>query len=154
MYFIVFLGADSELVIREGLYSSGKLLQTLTNQTIHQNDTMPIEHITEQYVGFYIYLRAVLSSKSRLSIIYSAFSYKDCFPNADFYCLNHRCIPLQLSCDTFNHCGDNSDEPATCSHGKHNVPYEHDKCYNIAPEQILSHILIGKRPCLDFLNIF
>ncbi|XP_036138888.1 uncharacterized protein LOC105831571 [Monomorium pharaonis] len=38
----------------------------------------------------------------------------DCFASTDFLCQNHRCIPSQLNCDDFDHCGDNSDEPVKC----------------------------------------
>ena len=41
----------------------------------------------------------------------------DCFTGSDFLCQNHRCISNQLNCDGFDHCGDNSDEPATCTRG-------------------------------------
>lgn len=30
-------------------------------------------------------------------------------------CQNQRCISLMLQCDGFDHCGDNSDEPESCS---------------------------------------
>lgn len=33
-------------------------------------------------------------------------------------CKNHKCIPGQLQCDGFDHCGDNSDEPESCKDGK------------------------------------
>lgn len=32
-------------------------------------------------------------------------------------CKNHKCIPGQLQCDGFDHCGDNSDEPDSCKDG-------------------------------------
>ena len=44
-------------------------------------------------------------------------AFADCFAGSDFLCRNHRCIPSQLNCDGFDHCGDNSDEPATCFRG-------------------------------------
>lgn len=35
-----------------------------------------------------------------------------------FECQNQKRIPLQLQCDGFDHCGDNSDEPESCKLGK------------------------------------
>jgi hypothetical protein len=48
--------------------------------------------------------------QSRLS-----FHSAECYTGTEFMCQNQRCIPLQLQCDGFNHCGDNSDEPEECS---------------------------------------
>lgn len=45
-------------------------------------------------------------------------TFADCFAGSDFLCRNHRCIPSELNCDGFDHCGDNSDEPTTCFRGK------------------------------------
>lgn len=42
----------------------------------------------------------------------------ECFTGSDYLCQNHRCIPAQLHCDGFDHCGDNSDEPDTCTRGQ------------------------------------
>lgn len=42
----------------------------------------------------------------------------DCQGGLDFLCHNLRCISLLLTCDGFDHCGDESDEPANCSQGK------------------------------------
>lgn len=65
------------------------------------------------------------------------FVHTDCYVGSEFLCQNHRCIPIQLHCgnflrlsivtiaiafsivlDGFDHCGDNSDEPDSCSAGK------------------------------------
>lgn len=37
-----------------------------------------------------------------------------CYSLTDLMCQNHRCVPKMLRCDGFDHCGDNSDEPASC----------------------------------------
>ncbi|XP_046688636.1 vitellogenin receptor-like [Homalodisca vitripennis] len=60
----------------------------------------------------------MFSSVSRLAIVYTSFTYMDCFTGSDYLCQNHRCIPAQLHCDGFDHCGDNSDEPDTCTRGQ------------------------------------
>lgn len=39
-----------------------------------------------------------------------------------FECHNRKRIPLQLQCDGFDHCGDNSDELDTCQLGKLDWP--------------------------------
>lgn len=33
---------------------------------------------------------------------------------SEFLCENRKCIPIQLHCDGFDHCGDGSDEPESC----------------------------------------
>ncbi|KAF0758165.1 CUB domain-containing protein [Aphis craccivora] len=42
----------------------------------------------------------------------------------EFACTNGRCIPNQLECDGFDHCGDNSDESSQCfeAHVAYTVP--------------------------------
>lgn len=100
------------------------------------------EHIAPVTSGFHVSLRGTFGPNSQLAIAYAAFSYTgetgfamriidiaclfsflmmslvpDCFTGTDFLCQNHRCIPRQLNCDGFDHCGDNSDEPATCFQG-------------------------------------
>lgn len=49
-----------------------------------------------------------------------SFFFPDCPGGLDFLCHNLRCISMLLNCDGFDHCGDNSDEPPTCSEGKVN----------------------------------
>lgn len=39
----------------------------------------------------------------------------ECYAGTEFLCQNQRCIPLILQCDGFNQCGDNSDEPESCT---------------------------------------
>lgn len=103
------------------------------------------EHVAPVTNGFHVSLRGTFGPSSHLAIAYAAFSYMgercprgrragrtianplflpatirnftDCFAGSDFLCRNHRCIPNQLHCDGFDHCGDNSDEPATCFRG-------------------------------------
>ncbi|XP_046403338.1 uncharacterized protein LOC124168961 [Ischnura elegans] len=72
------------------------------------------EHVLPLEVGFYVTLSGTFAHESRLSIVYTAFSYMDCFAGSDFLCKNHRCIPGRLTCDGFDHCGDASDEPPSC----------------------------------------
>ncbi|XP_044733755.1 uncharacterized protein LOC123296358 [Chrysoperla carnea] len=106
---------ESVLTIREGLTSDKPLLETITYPSIENfQSKSQHEHVVLLNIGFYVHLRGVFSSKTRIAIAYTAFGYKDCFSGSDFFCHNHRCIPAQLSCDSFDHCGDNSDEPVTC----------------------------------------
>lgn len=64
--------------------------------------------------GFYVHLRATFKLQSRMALVYTAFSYLDCFMGSEFLCKNRKCIPVQLRCDGFDHCGDGSDEPDSC----------------------------------------
>lgn len=43
---------------------------------------------------------------------------------SEFLCENHRCIPIQLHCDGFDHCGDRSDEPESCDIGKISIQFK------------------------------
>ena len=40
---------------------------------------------------------------------------RTCHPDRQFTCTNGRCIDKAWMCDVDNDCGDNSDEPTTCS---------------------------------------
>lgn len=60
----------------------------------------------EIFIYFFKYLNHLTNALFKLT--------SDCFSGSDFLCQNHRCIPSQLNCDGFDHCGDNSDEPTTC----------------------------------------
>lgn len=88
----------------------------------------PSSHLAIAYAAFSYMGKCVLDDdKTRGSClipmpsIYTFCSFliglnvADCFAGTDFLCQNHKCIPSQLNCDGFDHCGDNSDEPATCS---------------------------------------
>ncbi|KAG5678028.1 hypothetical protein PVAND_007735 [Polypedilum vanderplanki] len=48
----------------------------------------------------------------------------ECYTGTEFMCQNQRCIPLILQCDGFNHCGDNSDEPESCTEQWENSLYD------------------------------
>ncbi|XP_059489398.1 uncharacterized protein LOC132204719 isoform X2 [Neocloeon triangulifer] len=106
-------GGNTDLVVRQGLTSEGVTVENLRSPVSEASSRLLREMIIPVDVGFYISLRGVFSSRSKLSIVYAAFSYMDCFAGADFLCKNHRCISTRLTCDGFDHCGDNSDEPTT-----------------------------------------
>lgn len=122
----------SELVIKQGLTSDRPELERLAYPNKSKNGTSLIVPVT---TGFYISLKGIFGQDSRLAIVYSVYSYMsklgscgletklinafllDCFMGSEFLCGNHRCIPIQLHCDSFDHCGDKSDEPESCSLG-------------------------------------
>uniref|UniRef100_A0A1B6DQF5 CUB domain-containing protein n=2 Tax=Clastoptera arizonana TaxID=38151 RepID=A0A1B6DQF5_9HEMI len=110
------MAGSTELTVRQGLTSEGTVLETIRHPVAQLGMTRPRrEHLLPLNVGFYVSLRGSFSSASRIAIVYTAFTYMDCFTGSDFLCQNHRCIPAQLHCDGFDHCGDNSDEPDTCT---------------------------------------
>lgn len=122
----------SELIIRQGITSDKPEVQRITNPMKGFNGTSYIVPLT---TGFYVSLKGVFGAQSRLAIVYAVYSYMskyqqksnnnknikskflftDCFIGSEFLCANHRCIPIQLHCDGFDHCGDKSDEPDSCS---------------------------------------
>lgn len=132
---------NTELVVKQGPTSALLPLEILRHPA---NQVQPRyrEHVAPVASGFHVSLRGTFGPSSHLAIAYAAFSYMgeretlalhldgysrnssflilspDCFAGSDFLCRNHRCIPSQLNCDGFDHCGDNSDEPATCFRGK------------------------------------
>ncbi|XP_053983352.1 uncharacterized protein LOC128878824 isoform X2 [Hylaeus volcanicus] len=118
MYLKVITFADmagsTELVVRQGPTSALLPLEILRHPASQVQPPRHREHIEPVASGFHVSLRGTFSSSSHLAIAYAAFSYMDCFAGSDFLCRNHRCIPNQLNCDGFDHCGDDSDEPATC----------------------------------------
>ncbi|XP_033342685.2 CUB and LDLa domain isoform X1 [Megalopta genalis] len=108
------MAGNTELVVRQGPTSALMPLETLRHPASQVQPIRYREHIAPVASGFHVSLRGTFGSPSHLAIAYAAFSYMDCFAGSDFLCRNHRCIPTQLNCDGFDHCGDESDEPATC----------------------------------------
>ncbi|XP_022193710.2 uncharacterized protein LOC111051493 [Nilaparvata lugens] len=113
------MAGNTELTVRQGETSESPLLETMRYPMAQLTGSRPRPHMREHVVplntGFYVSLRGTFGLASRLAIIYSAFTYMDCYTGSDFLCQNHRCIPAILSCDGFDHCGDGSDEPESCS---------------------------------------
>lgn len=110
---------NAELMIRQGSTSEDPLIQTLKHP-ISQFIGSQKEQIAPISTGFYLHFKGILTYKSKLVIVYSAFNYKDCFSGTDFLCRNLRCISVLLTCDGFDHCGDNSDEENNCISGNKN----------------------------------
>ncbi|KAL6264656.1 hypothetical protein P5V15_004756 [Pogonomyrmex californicus] len=108
------MAGNTELIIKEGPTSALMSLEVIRHPASQLQPLRPREHVAPVTSGFHVSLRGTFGSNSHLAIAYAAFSYMDCFADNDFLCQNHRCIPSQLNCDGFDHCGDNSDEPATC----------------------------------------
>ncbi|XP_076167168.1 CUB and LDLa domain isoform X2 [Ptiloglossa arizonensis] len=114
--FITFadMAGNTELVVRQGPTSVLVPLEILRHPASQVQPPRHREHIAPVTSGFHVSLRGTFGPSSHLAIAYAAFSYMDCFAGSDFLCRNHRCIPSQLNCDGFDHCGDDSDEPTTC----------------------------------------
>ncbi|XP_066589069.1 uncharacterized protein Culd isoform X2 [Prorops nasuta] len=108
------MAGTTELTIKQGPTSTLLPLEILRHPATYSQNQRLREHVTPVTSGFHVSLRGTFGSTSHLAIAYAAFSYMDCFTGSDFLCQNHRCIPIQLNCDGFDHCGDNSDEPNTC----------------------------------------
>uniref|UniRef100_A0A182P0W9 CUB domain-containing protein n=1 Tax=Anopheles epiroticus TaxID=199890 RepID=A0A182P0W9_9DIPT len=104
------LGAHSMLTIIQGTTSDGTVLSvTKADSALVRKDlVVPLTS------GFYVHLRASFGHLSRLALVYAGFSYLDCYMGTEYLCQNRKCIPIQLHCDGFDHCGDNSDEPESC----------------------------------------
>uniref|UniRef100_A0A2S2QLY8 Prolow-density lipoprotein receptor-related protein 1 n=1 Tax=Sipha flava TaxID=143950 RepID=A0A2S2QLY8_9HEMI len=99
---------ESNLNIQEGLTSNGRTMPW-KNGSYFKELVVPID------VGYYVRLTGTFNSSSRLEIAYAAFSQlRACSITNEFLCKNGRCIPNRLKCDSFDHCGDNSDESADC----------------------------------------
>ncbi|XP_075221183.1 CUB and LDLa domain isoform X2 [Lycorma delicatula] len=113
------MAGNTELIVRQGQTSEGPLLETVRHPMAQFAGSRPRTHIREHVIplstGYYVSLRGTFNVASRLAIVYSAFTYMDCFTGSDFLCQNHRCVPAVLTCDGFDHCGDSSDEPETCT---------------------------------------
>ncbi|XP_072745453.1 uncharacterized protein Culd isoform X2 [Anoplolepis gracilipes] len=108
------MAGNTELIIKQGPTSALMSLEVIRHPSSQLQSLRHQEHIAPVISGFHVSLRGTFGPNSHLAIAYAAFSYMDCFADTDFLCQNHRCIPSQLNCDGFDHCGDNSDEPATC----------------------------------------
>ncbi|XP_011874047.1 PREDICTED: uncharacterized protein LOC105565445 isoform X2 [Vollenhovia emeryi] len=108
------MAGNTELIIKEGPTSALMSLEVIRHPASQLQPLRHREHVAPVTSGFHVSLRGTFSPSSHLAIAYAAFSYMDCFAGTDFLCQNHRCILSQLNCDGFDHCGDNSDEPATC----------------------------------------
>lgn len=100
-------------MVHESGTSAGQLLEVLDGNAI--NKQPPREHVLPARSGLYVRLMATFKFNSRLAIAYAGFSYAktdaDCFTGRDFLCENRRCIARQLYSDSFDHCGDSTDEP-------------------------------------------
>ncbi|KAL7303227.1 hypothetical protein TKK_0004428 [Trichogramma kaykai] len=110
------MAGNTELIIKQGPTSALMPLEVLRHPVSQLQPPKLREHLAPVSNGFHVSLRGSFGPNSRLAIAYAAFSYIDCFAGSDFLCQNHRCISSQLNCDGFDHCGDSSDEPATCMH--------------------------------------
>ncbi|XP_076757885.1 CUB and LDLa domain isoform X2 [Xylocopa sonorina] len=108
------MAGNTELIVKQGPTSTLLPLEVLRHPVSQMQPPRHREHIAPVTSGFHVSLRGTFGPASNLAIAYAAFNYMDCFAGSDFLCRNHRCIPNQLNCDGFDHCGDNSDEPATC----------------------------------------
>lgn len=101
---------NSQLTVRRGMNSLGELLASYSEAPVENRDLFE-SSVTE---GFYIHMTGNFSQTSTLALVYSVFSYTSCYIGSDFMCANKKCIPLQVHCDGFDHCGDASDEPSSC----------------------------------------
>ncbi|XP_035908260.1 uncharacterized protein LOC118510486 isoform X1 [Anopheles stephensi] len=114
------LGPHSMLTIIQGTTSDGTVLSvTKADSALARKDlVVPLTS------GFYVHLRASFGHLSRMALVYSGFSYLDCYMGTEYLCQNRKCIPIQLHCDGFDHCGDNSDEPESCVQEWSNGPMD------------------------------
>ncbi|XP_049295942.1 uncharacterized protein LOC125770421 isoform X2 [Anopheles funestus] len=104
------LGPHSMLTIIQGTTSDGTVLSVMKADTALAKKDLVVPLTS----GFYVHLRASFGHLSRLALVYSGFSYLDCYMGTEYLCQNRKCIPIQLHCDGFDHCGDDSDEPESC----------------------------------------
>ncbi|EAT33410.1 AAEL014315-PA [Aedes aegypti] len=104
------MGPNSLLTVVQGTTSDGGILDVIRPNAGGQEKS----YVTPLTSGFYVHLRATFVVQSRMALVYAAFSYLDCYMGSEFLCQNRKCIPVQLHCDGFDHCGDGSDEPTSC----------------------------------------
>lgn len=104
------MGPNSMLTVIQGITSDNAILDVVRpiSGGSGKNYVVPLTS------GFYVHLRATFGVQSRMALVYAAFSYLDCYMGSEFLCQNRKCIPIQLHCDGFDHCGDGSDEPESC----------------------------------------
>ncbi|XP_055611974.1 uncharacterized protein LOC129758495 isoform X2 [Uranotaenia lowii] len=104
------MGANSMLTIIQGVTSDNSILDI-----VRPNGGKSVKnYVVPLTAGFYVHLRATFGMQSKMALVYTAYSYLDCFMGSEFLCKNRKCIPTQLRCDGFDHCGDGSDEPESC----------------------------------------
>lgn len=104
------MAPNSLLTVVQGTTSDGGIMDVIRPNVGSQGKS----YVTPLTSGFYVHLRATFVMQSRIALVYAAFSYLDCYMGSEFLCKNKKCIPIQLHCDGFDHCGDGSDEPTSC----------------------------------------
>uniref|UniRef100_A0A182STF9 CUB domain-containing protein n=1 Tax=Anopheles maculatus TaxID=74869 RepID=A0A182STF9_9DIPT len=114
------LGPHSMLTIIQGTTSDGTVLSVTKGDSALAKKDLVVPLTS----GFYVHLRASFGQLSRMALVYSGFSYLDCYMGTEYLCQNRKCIPIQLHCDGFDHCGDNSDEPESCVQEWSNGPMD------------------------------
>ncbi|XP_037038315.1 uncharacterized protein LOC119075855 isoform X2 [Bradysia coprophila] len=125
------MGSKSILTIKQGMTSDRPDMETVISS--HQSTSLPAKTFLVPITsGFYVSLRGAFSHESVLALVYTTFSYMNCYVGSEFLCQNHRCIPVQLQCDGFDHCGDKSDEPDSCIMELSNEDYDR-KWYSHTP---------------------
>ncbi|XP_058836488.1 uncharacterized protein LOC131693035 isoform X2 [Topomyia yanbarensis] len=104
------IGPNSMLTMIQGTTSNNAVMDVVRSsmQGNGRNYVVPLT------TGFYIHLRGTFTIYTRMALVYAAFSYLDCYMGSEYLCQNRKCIPIQLHCDGFDHCGDGSDEPESC----------------------------------------
>ncbi|XP_019616093.1 PREDICTED: enteropeptidase-like [Branchiostoma belcheri] len=89
--------------------SSGSSQNTFTTQEggyFSSTNKMTLHFVTDS---------SSASQGSGFKITYAAYKMSPC-SSAEFRCSNSRCVSAELTCDSYDHCGDNSDE-TSCRDG-------------------------------------